>query len=185
MNYRRATLGLSLLVLGLGLVVWNMRTVSEQQKSSVAKSDYRLVDFRMLAFNEQGEINFSLSAPLLERDTEGKSLNITRPEFTFPDSNEHVWKANAKRAWVSDHAHEVKLLESVAITGPKSKRGQIIEFQSEALSIFPSENRIHSNQWVTIRHGKSILKGQGLEANMKQRRVQLLSKVQVHYAPSR
>jgi lipopolysaccharide export system protein LptC len=36
---------------------------------------------------------------------------------------------------------------------------------------------------VTVSHGHSILSGVGLEADMKQRRVQLLSKVTARYAP--
>jgi lipopolysaccharide export system protein LptC len=84
---------------------------------------------------------------------------------------------------VSDKAREVRLREQVTIVGPRSPRGVRTEFSSDVLSLFPKENRIHSDEWVTIRHGTSILKGLGLEANMKTRRVQLLAKVQLHYAP--
>jgi lipopolysaccharide export system protein LptC len=183
MNYRRATLGLSLLVASLGLVVWNMRPEKTQKTTQALKSDYRLIDFTMLAFNEDGKEAFSLSAPLLERDPEGKSLSINKPVFTFPDGNSQIWTANAESAWVSDKAREVQLREHVTIIGPKSPKGLRTEFRSELLSVFPKENRIHSDKLVTITHGTSILKGLGLEAQMKTRRVQLLAKVQAHYAP--
>ncbi|MFN5702509.1 MAG: LPS export ABC transporter periplasmic protein LptC [Gammaproteobacteria bacterium] len=35
---------------------------------------------------------------------------------------------------------------------------------------------------MTVNHGRSILSGVGLEADMKQRRVQLLAKVTARYA---
>lgn len=183
MNYRKATLGLTLLVAALGLVVWNMRPENSQQSTQALKSDYRLIDFTMMAFDEDGKETFSLSAPLLERDPEGKSLTVSKPAFTFPDQDNQIWTANAESAWVSDKAREVKLREQVKIVGPRSPRGLHTEFNSDVLSIFPKENRLHSDEWVTIRHGTSILKGLGLEADMKTRRVQLLAKVQVHYAP--
>jgi lipopolysaccharide export system protein LptC len=183
MNYRRATAGLALLVAALGLVVWNMRPEKTQKTAQALKSDYRLIDFTMMAFDEDGKESFSLTAPLLERDPEGKSLTITTPAFTFPDHDAHIWTANAKSAWVSDKAREVQLRKQVKITGPISPKGLRTEFSADALSIFPKENRIHSDEWVTITHGTTILKGLGLEADMKTRRVQLLAKVQAHYAP--
>ncbi len=183
MNYRKATLGLTLLVAAMGLVVWNMRPEKSQASNQALKSDYRLVDFTMVAFDEDGKETFSLSAPLLERDPEGKSLTVSKPAFTFPDQDKHIWTANAESAWVSDKAREVRLREQVRIVGPRSPKGLRTEFSSNVLSIFPKENRLHSDEWVTITHGSTILKGLGLDANMKTRRVQLLAKVQAHYAP--
>lgn len=183
MNYRKATLGLTLIVASLGLVVWNMRPENSESANQALKSDYRLLDFTMMAFNDKGQESFSLSAPLLERDPEGKSLAISQPAFTFPGDKNEIWTASAGSAWVSDKAREVELREQVRIIGPNSPKGLHTEFNSERLSIFPKENRIHSDEWVTITHGTSILKGLGLEADIKQHRVQLLAKVQAHYAP--
>lgn len=183
MNYRKATLGLSLLVAGLGMVVWNMRPEKGDNTKTTVKSDYRLMDFQMNSFDENGKVNFSLQAPLLERNTDGKSLTINQPQFTFPNEAEQLWHARADSAWVSDRAKEVQLRKNVTVTGPKSPLGVQTQFFSEQLLIFPKQNRIHSDEWVTINHGTTILKGLGLEADMNQRRVQLLAKVHAHYAP--
>lgn len=183
MNYRKATLGISLLVGILGVVVWNMRPEKGQKQTAAVRSDYRLLDFRMAAFDENGKESFSLSSPLLERDPQGKSLAISKPAFTFPNDAGEIWQATAESAWVSDKAREIQLRQQVRIIGPVSPNGLKTEFSTEMLTVYPKENRIHSDQWVTITHGTSILKGLGLEADMKQHRVQLLAKVQAHYAP--
>lgn len=183
MNYRRATLALGLLVAGLAIVVWDLRKASDKPVTASARSDYRLQDFKMYAFDVDGNPAFSLTAPLLERDTDGKSLTIRKPVFVFPGADDKPWQAVSESAWVSDKARELQLREKVLITGPVSPRGLRTEFSTEALSIFPKAHRIHSDGWVTVQHGTSILKGYGLEADMKQRRVQLLSKVEAHYAP--
>ena len=47
MNYRRATLGLALIVVALGIVVWDMRKTRDKPVSVSARSDYRLKDFRI------------------------------------------------------------------------------------------------------------------------------------------
>jgi len=183
MNYRRATLALGLLVAGLALVDWDLRKSSDQPISAAARSDYRLMDFKMFAFDVDGNPAFSLTAPLLERDPDGKTLTIRKPVFVFPGADDKPWQAVSESAWVSDKARELQLRENVQITGPVSPRDLRTEFSTEALSIFPKQHRIHSDGWVTVQHGTSILKGYGLEANMKQRRIQLRSKVKAHYAP--
>ncbi len=183
MNYRRATLGLALIVVALGIVVWDMRKTRDKPVSVSARSDYRLKDFRMQAFNDEGGISFSLQSPLLERDPEGKTLKIQTPIFEFPGEQGQVWQARAGNAWVSDRGQEVRLRKQVQIIGPVSKRGLRTEFVSEQLSVFPKQHRISSPEWVTVHHGRSILKGKGLEADMKQRRVKLLAEVQARYVP--
>ena len=138
----------------------------------------------MQAFNEDGKTAFSLKSPLLERDPDGKSLTIQKPEFVFPgEEADRNWGAVAASAWVSDRAREIRLQQNVLITGPVSHKGLKTEFSANELSIFPKENRLRSAGQVTVNHGRSILSGVGLEADMKQRRVQLLAKVTARYAP--
>jgi lipopolysaccharide export system protein LptC len=184
MNYRKATLAMSVAVAVLAMVVWDMRGERDQQAEKSARSDYRLQDFSMQAFNEDGKTAFSLKSPLLERDPDGKSLTIQQPVFVFPgEETDQHWAAAADSAWVSDRAREIRLQQNVLISGPVSPKGLKTEFSAAELSIFPKENRLHSSGRVTVTHGQSILRGVGLEADMKQRRVQLLSKVTARYAP--
>jgi lipopolysaccharide export system protein LptC len=183
-NYRKATLAMSVVVVALAIVVWDMRGERDQQAETTARSDYRLQEFSMHAFNEEGRTAFSLKSPLLERDPDGKSLTIKQPVFVFPgDAPGLNWGAVADSAWVSDRAREIRLQQNVRVTGPVSPKGLKTEFNATELSVFPKDNRLHSNGRVTVTHGRSILSGVGLEADMKQRRVQLLSKVTARYAP--
>jgi lipopolysaccharide export system protein LptC len=181
MNYRKSTAGLSILVGLLAFIVWQLQPEKKQKKSSALNSDYRLMDFQMKAFNEQGQASFSLAAPLLERDSTGKTVIVSKPVFSFPGEANEVWLAHSDSAWVSDKARIVKLQDNVKIIGPPSQSGQQLELSTSQLSIFPKQNRIIGDDWVTIMHGNSILKGLGLEADIKQHRVQLLTKVQAHY----
>ena len=182
MNFRKATLGLTVLVGLLATVVWNLKPEAEQSKSSAISSDYRLLDFKMMAFNEQGRESFSLAAPLLERDPAGKTVLVTKPVFQFPGRTNEVWTARSDTAWVSDRAREVQLRDNVTVLGPPSSQGKQVELFTQKLTIFPKEYRIIGKDWVNISYGDSIMKGLGVEADIKQHRVQLLSKVQVHYA---
>ena len=68
MNYRKATLAMSVAVAVLAMVVWDMRGERDREAEKTARSDYRLQDFSMQAFDEDGKTAFSLESPLLERD---------------------------------------------------------------------------------------------------------------------
>lgn len=183
MNYRKATLALSVAVTALAMVVWDMRAERDQQAEKTARSDYRLQEFSMQAFNEEGRTAFSLKSPLLERNPDGKSLTIRQPVFVFPGASGQNWGAVADSAWVAERAREIRLQHNVRVTGPVSPKGLQTEFAADMLNVFPKENRLRSDGQVTIHHGRSILSGVGLDADMKQRRVQLLAKVTARYAP--
>ena len=182
MNYRKATAGLTVLVGLLALVVWNLKPEKDKSKSTALQSDYRLLDFKMTAFNEQGQESFSLTAPKLERDPAGKTVTVTKPVFTFPNENNELWTARSDTAWVADKAREVQLRDNVTMLGPVSEQNLQIQLVTQKLTVFPKENRIIGTDWVNISYGDSIMKGLGVEADIKQHHVQLLSKVQVHYA---
>lgn len=183
MNYRKASLAMSVVVAALAIMVWDMQDKHAQQAENAVRSDYRLQDFSMHAFNEAGQTAFSLKSPLLERDPDGKSLTIQQPAFVFPGDAGQNWSAVAGRAWVSDRAHEIRLQQNVQITGPVSAAGLHTAFSAAELSVFPETHRLYSNGQVRVTHGRSLLSGYGLEADMKQRRVQLLAKVTARYAP--
>ena len=184
MNYRKATLAITVLAAGMGLLVWQMHKQQKLERPVTARSDYRMQDFLLQAFGEDGDPAFSLKSPLLERSIDGKSVEILKPVFEFPDSGGGEWHARAKTAWVSERAREVQLRDDVRITGPVSKQGLHTEIRVDRISVFPKEKRMASDRRVTIRHGTSILEGTGLDADMDQRRVRLLSEVNARYVPS-
>lgn len=184
MNYRKATVGIAMLTAALALVVWNMHRQQVRIRTVAVQSDYRMQDFLLQAFGEDGKLAFSLQSPLLERNADGKSVDIEKPVFEFPDKHGENWHAVSDAAWVSDRAREVQLRDNVLITGPASPLGLKTEIGIERISIFPKEKRMASDRRVTIRHGTSILAGTGLEADMDERRIRLLAEVKARYVPS-
>lgn len=184
MNYRKATIGIAILTGALALVVWNMQKQQGRIKIDTARSDYRMQDFLLQAFGEDGRLAFSLRSPLLERNVDGKSVDIQKPVFEFPDKDNQNWTALSDTAWVSDRAREVQLRNNVLINGPISPLGLKTEISINQISIFPKEKRMASDQRVTIRHGTSILEGTGLDADMNERRVRLLAEVKARYVPT-
>lgn len=182
---RLTTVLLALAVLVAGVVAWQLRRKPVPVPDVVARSDYVLRDFTLVALNAKGEEAFTVAAPRLERDPKGKTLTLTTPRFTFPDKKQGFWQATSKSAWVGPKASEVRLLDDVELLGPRTPRGQQTRLSTDRLSVFPDEDRASTDGVVTVRHAGSILSGQGLRADMQAKRFQLLKDVKGRYAPSR
>lgn len=183
---RRLTTVVLVVAVALAAVTaWQLRKKATPPAAVAGRSDYVLWDFTLVALNEKGAEAFTVVAPRLERDPQGKSLTLFKPKFTFPDKKQGHWQATSETAWVGPKATEVRLLKDVELLGPKTPRGQQTRFSTDHLSVFPDEDRASTDSVVTIRGAGSILSGQGLRADMQAKRFQLLKDVKGRYAPSR
>ena len=168
-----------------GIAVWQLQPAPKPLAPMPARSDYVLENFELTALNERGEESFSVAAPHLERDPGGRSLTLSQPKFSFPDRKEGRWLASSDSAWIADKGVEVRLNENVLFTGPPSPSGDRTRFATAHLQVFPKQDLALSEDSVTVTRADSILRGDGLRADMKAHRVQLLANVKGRYAPRR
>ena len=184
---KRSLAALSLLTVAVlgGLAVWQLRPAAPPPPVNPARSDYILEDFELTSLDEQGQESFSVTAPRLERDPKGKSLTLQLPRFSFPDKDGGRWEATSRSAWVAEKGVEVRLIEQVELVGPPSPVGDQTRFSTGVLRIFPKDDRAESEDRVTVTRADSILRGTGLRADLRSKRIQLLSDVKGRYAPAR
>ena len=184
---RRGILIVVLLALALvsSLAVWRLRPQPKPVATQDARSDYTLDNFDLVTLDDDGKESFSVRAPRLERDPQGKSLTITAPQFSFPDKGGGRWTANAGTAWVGPKGEQVKLMNDVEMTGPPGALGERTRMQTAELEILPKQDKASSPAEVTVTRGKSILQGTGLAADLNTHRIQLLANVKGRYAPRR
>lgn len=181
----RSALNAILLVLAVGLgsyAVWQWRKNQLPPPEPVQRSDYVLREFELTALNDQGTEAFTVVSPYLERDPNGKSLDIRQPRFSFP-GEDGSWQARSDTAWVSPKAQEVQLRGDVRLVGPPSESGQRIDFSTDGLSVFPDEQRASTDDRVNIKRGESRYAGTGLRVDMTAKRFQLLQDTKGRYAP--
>jgi len=168
-----------------GVAIWQLQPALKPPSAISAHSDYILQNFELTSLNERGEEAFSVRAPHLEREPNGKSLTIRQPEFSFPDRKQGHWVATSDQAWVADKGVEVRLNEHVLFTGPPSPSGERTRFATAHLQVFPKQDLALSSDSVTVTRSDSILQGTGLRADMKAHRISLLANVKGRYAPRR
>jgi lipopolysaccharide export system protein LptC len=166
------------------LAVWKLQPKPKPHVPSQARSDYTLENFQLVTLNKEGQEAFTVDAPRLERDPEGKSLTLTLPKFSFPDKGgDGRWLATSDRAWVGPKADEVRLIAQVDLLGPATDKGERTHFQTESLQVFPHKNQAQSDDAVTVTRADSILHATGLRADMKSHQIRLLADVKGRYVP--
>ena len=182
---RRSLVGFTLLAVAVagGLAVWQLRPAAPPPPVNPARSDYILENFELTSLDTEGKESFSVAAPRLERDPQGKSLTLQLPKFSFPDKDGGRWQATSNTAWVAEKGVEVRLIDRVELVGPPTPSGDRTRFSTARLQIFPKQDLALSEDRVTISRADSILRGTGLRADMRSKHIQLLDDVKGRYAP--
>lgn len=185
MKRRYIAFGLMTLAVSAGLALWQLQPSPRLRPPEPIRSDYTLINFELTSLDDAGKESFSVRAPRLDRDPQGKSLTIQRPEFSFPDKDGGRWRATSRSAWVAPKGVEVRLIDQVEMIGPPTPSGDRTRFQTARLQVFPKAKKARSDDPVTITRADSILHGTGLRADMQTRHIQLLADVKGRYAPRR
>lgn len=165
-------------------IVW-LRQDRAEEPSFIGppRSDYVLEDFTLTALNGAGALSFEGSAPRLSRHPFAGTLAIERPDFALHSEGGDVWKAVAERATVNADGDELTLTERASIARVPSATARPLTLAGEALTFRVNENRVLSDDPVTITSPGSILSGRGLDADLNAERVSILSRVRLRYEP--
>lgn len=175
---------LLLLAVATGWMVWQLqRHDTSPPLIGPPRSDYQLIDFELVALDEQGKESFRINGPMLSRHPYLATLEVEQPRFLFPDSSGKPWNARAGHAWVAKDGDELRLQQQVEFDGPRDPQGGRIELRTEQLTVLPDASVVRNEVAVTITAPGSILRGRGLHAELDTRRFRL-SQMTGHYAPS-
>lgn len=185
MNWRGiATLLLLAAAAISGWALWNQRTKDDALAAPTGRADYVLVDFELVALNEQGQEAFTLRAPRLARDPNSKTMDIAAPLFLIPPragSQGAPWEVRSKTGWISAKGEELRLRGNVKAVSVGA--AQPTTLASEEMNVFPKSKRATSAAQVTITRPGSILRGRGLEVSLASKQYTLKSEVTSRYVP--
>lgn len=179
----RTTLTL-LLLLGAALSAWSVWTGRDSIQAGaapVARSDYVLHDFELVALDADGTESFTLRAPRLAREPGKQSMTLSMPLFLMPDAEHEYWQIRSKRGWVSADGNELRLRDDVRVDSPPQARK--VTMNTEQLNVYPDKKLATSAAAVTITQPGTILRSRGLEANLGNKQYLLKSQVRTHYVP--
>lgn len=79
----------------------------------------------------------------------------------------------ANSARIRHQVNEVDLLGKVDVSRPASPTSRSMRMQTEAMTVLPDEERMTSDQLVTMKLGDATITGMGMQANNATRQVSL------------
>lgn len=166
-----AAFPLALLAMLAALTFWLERAanpedpVRKAQKRHDPDSIVTQIDIRH--FGITGELKQSLLAESMTHYPDDDSTHIVQPKLTY-FNGQRATKLFANTAKVSHDNKQVFLLGSVRLVNPSTSRDlPETVMQTEALTVFPDENRAEGNYRVTLSRGKSIVSGDSVRYNGK------------------
>ncbi len=145
------------------------------------RSDYELRDFTLTTLDAKGEFSFAVKSPRLARHPFLGTLTIDAPQFVIRDGNGTDWDATSRQAWVRKDARELRLIDDVKVDRRVTAKTTPLSLRSATLSGLLDENRLFTDDAVTITQPGSILNGTGLEADLKNNRFILKNQVRGRY----
>ncbi|MCE7031857.1 LPS export ABC transporter periplasmic protein LptC [Lysobacter sp. GX 14042] len=146
------------------------------------RPDYLLEDFEMVALDAQGHESFTLRAPALARDPGTREMTVATPLFLIPPRDEggDAWEVRARTGWLSARGEELRLRGDVLARSDGVARAQST-LSTQALDVFPEDDRIASSEPVTLVQPGTTIRGTGLDGDLATARYTLQSEVRIRY----
>ncbi|KAF1055266.1 MAG: Lipopolysaccharide export system protein LptC [Stenotrophomonas maltophilia] len=183
----RTAIGGVLLVIAV-LTGWSLLRNRDKGPVSAAQDggvDYILHDFQIVALDAQGKESTTLRAPLLQRQRDDQTVDITTPLFEMPDSDGNHWTLRARTGWLSANGEQMKLRGDVSGDSPAVAGAVPTTFRTASLDVFPKEDRARTEDRVVLTRPGMEQSGVGFEVDSKNNTYHFLSQAKGRYTPRR
>jgi len=173
-------LPIALLALVAGLSYWLEKTTEAQEAHNNANSrhdpDYIVDNFTVRRFGETGQLTQSLIAKHMVHFPDDDSTELTAPFLTIHRSDRPT-QVVSKEAWLSRDGKEIRLKGNVKVSRPAVGSQPQTLIETEALTVYPDDERSVGTVPVTITRGTNVMHGTGIEYLGKEKTSQLQGRV--------
>lgn len=149
------------------------------------RADYTLDNYELVALDNTGRESFHATGPLLVRDPYSHEMSLEQPRFRITSDDGSYWLTRADTGWVDSKGEQLRLTGNVVVDGMEPDDRRHARLETELLRLFPDSRTASSDKAVTITQPNSILRGQGLQADLGTRQLQLLSEVSMRHVQNR
>lgn len=186
---RRRGLWLFVFALIIALVsTWLNNFWTEQQQLSRYKQDnnkisYYFTQFTLLTTDGEGSGQYRLSGNHLSHWQEKKFSEIITPEIIALDQQQVTMQTRADVAYLN-HQDNSLSLEGNVILKQQHLAAQSHTLTTEKLVYFHHNQQIETDQPFKLQSAHGVLQGRGLELQLNNKQMKVLSNVQTSYTPT-
>ena len=152
--------------------------------------DLFLQDFKAITFDAQGRPRETLSAQRAEHFPDDESAELTLPRLALSEPGRPTMTITADRGRIDGDRNQGDFLGNVRVeqdadpvAAQDGRRGGPVSLRTESLHVFAKEQRVQTDQPVTIEEPRGIIRGRGLEFDNKAKTVRIRSHVSGTFQP--
>jgi len=157
---------------------------SVQQTKTPAQAprqvDFFATDVRTVQFQPDGSLHSQMRSPKVEHLLGSEITLLSTPDLLFYQGYQEPWHINSRLAEISPDGKQVELIDNVHINHQDEKNGSIL-ITSARMMFFPEQEYATSDVLVRIQNEQGIIQGIGMQAWLKESRLNLLSTVRGQY----
>lgn len=177
---------LALLALLALLTLWIERSVHVPQhkldSSTRHDPDYMVNNFVTTRSDVNGNPRYVLAAVGMKHYPDDDSTELVRPRFTQYDVGKPYTQIEGQRGLVSSNGENVQFMDNVKVVRQAFKDRGEMTVLTEYLNVTPKSDLATTDKPVVIMQApKTVVHATGMIYDKKQRTVQLLKNVRVHY----
>lgn len=174
-------------VLALGSF-WLVEMISRDDQVSPASAlktepDYIVEKFSFVRMTPQGKPGYIISGDKLTHRPSDDTLDVVRPVVLNVGSQQPPMTMNAKEAHIDQADNVVDLKGDVDIRRPQRGAVQALTLNTEALTVYPDEERMETKQPFQMVLGTTTVSGVGMKANNATGELDVASRSKMIFPP--
>ena len=145
--------------------------------------DYIVEKFSFVRMTPEGKPRYLFYGAKLTHRPLGDVSDVDQPLLQSMAPGQPTMTVKANSARIRHAAGEVDLAGKVDVFRPASPNARLLHMTTEALTVFPDEDRMQSSQRVDMALGAATITGVGMNANNATRQVQFAGRGQIIVPP--
>ena len=145
--------------------------------------DYYLVNFELTTMGDNGIPKHRLSAANMYHYPDDDTARLESPHLVIYHNDVDSWDIRAEHGLVTEGGKSVMLQGDVFIQQVNTGSDNGVEIMTRDVLIKPEEEFASTEQAITVKDRYGVTEAVGMQADLKERRLSLMSEVRGSYEP--
>jgi lipopolysaccharide export system protein LptC len=163
------------------------------RSSARSEPDYYVEKFSFIRLPNNGQVNYHITGEKLSHHPLNDDFEIQQPRINSFDADKVPLNIRAERAVVEQknmqitparENDQIHLQGNVQVERPDTASSKYMRLQSEYLLLLPNENKMKTEQAVSLFTNSAEIHAIGMIADNETQQIQLLSKVRASFKKS-
>lgn len=186
MSYKNAIISF-LMIATVGFATWVTlsfyRPATMSSHSTVELPDAYMDDVIAIVMDKFGKPSMKIATPHLVHYAQNNTAHLMTPEIVLFRNSSVPWYIKAHYGKSSDGIETVDFWEKVTLFHPKDEANPDTWIKTNTLTIHPNQQTAFTNDIITLTQTNLLIQAIGMQANMKNGDIKLLSHARGEYVP--